>query len=66
MTCTRITPGKCDIAVGGYFASPFRRVNTSGLGGSVSHIFENSINRLARVLYKPIGYKKADSSSKFA
>jgi len=54
------------MAVGGYFANTFRLVRTSRLGGSLSHMVENSINRLARVLYSPIGYKNADNSSKSA
>jgi hypothetical protein len=54
------------MAVGGYFASPFRLVRVSCLGGRLSHMAEKSINRLARVLYNPIGYKKADNSSKSA
>jgi len=60
------TPGRCEIAVGGYFPKPFRFVAMSGFGGSLSHIVENSIKRLARVLYSPIGCKNADNSSKFA
>ena len=44
------TPGRCDIAVDGYFASPFLRVKASGRGGLLSHIVEKSINRFARVL----------------
>ena len=44
------TPGRCDIAVGGYFGSPFLRVKASGRGGWLSHIVEKCINRFARVL----------------
>jgi len=60
------TPGRCEIAVGGYFDMLFLRANTSCLGGSLNHIAEKSISRFARVLYNPIGYKNADNSSKFA
>jgi hypothetical protein len=61
-----LTPGRWEMAVGGYLVRPFLFARTSCCGGLLSHMVEKSISRFARVLYKPMGYKNADNSSKFA
>ena len=50
MTNSEHTPGRCEIAVGGYFGKPFLVVKTSSRGGLLSHMVEKSIKRRARVL----------------
>jgi hypothetical protein len=49
------TPGRCEIAVGGYLGNVFRFIRLFWHGGFLSHMVEKSINRFARMLYKPIG-----------